>query len=605
MPELAFIAVNHYTPALRFIVKYSIESTRKKNIVSHKSDVRKAGFGGLLIGSLLLGLTSSVLAQGSFLDEFDNPSPIEGVIPWKTTDVHIHPNLKGKTYISREGFVVTSSDVFKAYKHKNNNFKTYPGNRLLEREDHSPIYFRDRNGKTYIALIDLPTLIFQIEPLNLPALQKLLDTQTKKTPFEQRHAALKAISPGFGLAFQRGDWGKWSAKTSMGVWDFPRAVEGRLHLLNYMVNENDQYRKKDHPNTAAYLRKKASKLEKQGKFEEARQLRQRALNIQERLFGIEDIIIVTGLSDLGANLYKQRKYEEAIPLFQRALSIQDQKPGTDSRDTTDILGYLTKTLHAQRKFKEATPFYQRILKIHERKFSKDSIITANSLNYLAINLYMQKKYAEAAPLYQRALKIHETRYGADNPKTADSLNYLAVNLYAQRRYDRAAPLFQRALDIRQHKLGKDNPKTAAARTNLINSHNALAFGFRSKNEHAKAEPHFRKVVQLRRKQPDAEIFKATAYHNLADNLFWQGKIAQAKSQSDQALSIARTLQEDHQNIGIFLRVRARIQQAQGDHQNARKSAEEAITILTRTLGKDHAKTLDAISILANIKKNSP
>jgi tetratricopeptide (TPR) repeat protein len=75
---------------------------------------------------------------------------------------------------------------------------------------------------------------------------------------------------------------------------------------------------------------------KQGKYEQAEPLYQRALAIKERVLGKEHPSTATGLNNLALLYYNQGKYEQAEPLFKRALAIRERVLGKEHPDTKRV-----------------------------------------------------------------------------------------------------------------------------------------------------------------------------------------------------------------------------------------------------------------------------
>ena len=72
------------------------------------------------------------------------------------------------------------------------------------------------------------------------------------------------------------------------------------------------------------------------------------------------------LNNLAALYAKQGKYEQAEPLFQRALAIRERVLGAEHPDTASSLNNLAILYRNQGKYEQAEPLYQRALTIYER-----------------------------------------------------------------------------------------------------------------------------------------------------------------------------------------------------------------------------------------------
>src|SRR5262245_32634562 len=160
------------------------------------------------------------------------------------------------------------------------------------------------------------------------------------------------------------------------------------------------------------------------------------------------------------------KYDEALPFAERALEIRERLLGIEHRDVAAAINSLAGIYTGKGEYVKAEPLYKRALDIREKGLGKDHPDTAESLNNLAALYSEQGKYVEAEPLFKRSIDIYEKTLGKDHPDTAESLNNLALLYVQQGKYGEAEPLHNRALDIREKALGKDHPTTAQSLNNL-------------------------------------------------------------------------------------------------------------------------------------------
>ena len=78
-----------------------------------------------------------------------------------------------------------------------------------------------------------------------------------------------------------------------------------------------------------------------------------------------------GLNNLAVLYRKQGKYEQAEPLYQRALAINEQQLGSDHPDTAQSLNNLALLYRKQGKYEHAEPLLRRLLSISERQLGPD------------------------------------------------------------------------------------------------------------------------------------------------------------------------------------------------------------------------------------------
>jgi tetratricopeptide (TPR) repeat protein len=174
--------------------------------------------------------------------------------------------------------------------------------------------------------------------------------------------------------------------------------------------------------------------------------------------------------DEGVRLHNARQYAEAIPLFERALALQEAVFGEMHLEVARCLNKLGTAHHLQGNYSRAEPLVQRALEIVEAALGENHPEMAAALSNLATLYKAQGNHTRAEPLYQRALAIFEATLGQNHPQVAISPNNLADIYVAQGNYARAEPLYERALTIRKAALGQNHPKVATSLTNLAKSH---------------------------------------------------------------------------------------------------------------------------------------
>ena len=125
-------------------------------------------------------------------------------------------------------------------------------------------------------------------------------------------------------------------------------------------------------------------------------------------------------------LYKQGLYNAAIPLAERALAIHEKVLGKEHSLVATSLNDLAELYDAQGNYQKAEPLLQRSLAIGEKVLGKEHPDVATSLNNLALLYKKQGNYQKAEPLYLRSLAIREKVLGKEHPDVAQSLNNLAL-----------------------------------------------------------------------------------------------------------------------------------------------------------------------------------
>lgn len=163
----------------------------------------------------------------------------------------------------------------------------------------------------------------------------------------------------------------------------------------------------------------------QSKYDQAESLYVRSLDIVEGIidkkllketkpdFGYA--IFIGTLSDSLGEIYSvQNKYQEAKSLYERVINIFEKAYSKDSTYITNPLDKLAIIYQTQGKYKEAESLLQRSLAITENFYGTLKLLNApaylvvsTSLNNLADIYVIESKYTEAEPLYKKSLDILE------------------------------------------------------------------------------------------------------------------------------------------------------------------------------------------------------
>jgi len=190
--------------------------------------------------------------------------------------------------------------------------------------------------------------------------------------------------------------------------------------------------------------------------------------VNEVLPGMEEDLATTpeSLDSMAYDYYRQGRYEQAAGLLERALAMREQELGADHLDTARCLNNLAEVYREQKKYEQAEPLYRRALTIYEQKQGTDHSDTARCFNYLGLLYCDQKQYEQALGFLEHALTIRQHMLGPNHPETAQSLNNLALFYHMQDKYEQAEPLYERALMIYEQELGLQHPETAQCLSNL-------------------------------------------------------------------------------------------------------------------------------------------
>ena len=139
----------------------------------------------------------------------------------------------------------------------------------------------------------------------------------------------------------------------------------------------------------------AAVLLRLGEYEEARDLLERALVIEQAALGQTHPILAQGLNGLGMILKRQGAYAEARARFERALRIQERALGMDHPDTYSSLSNLAHIARRAGALDEARGHFERLVAIQESAVGPDHANTVRSRMWLAQLLAAEGRVLEA------------------------------------------------------------------------------------------------------------------------------------------------------------------------------------------------------------------
>ena len=206
-------------------------------------------------------------------------------------------------------------------------------------------------------------------------------------------------------------------------------------------------------------------------------------------------------------------HEESL---RRALAIQEKTLGTENLSLGGTLDALGGLFSAQERWAEAEVVFRASLSLREAAYSPLHAEVAPALDNLAGVLFQQKRYADAEPLYARSMFIWSAALGEEHPLVAEACDALARTLAFQSKHEAAELSFRRGLDIREG--------------HTIRSLNNTALMAVAQKKPKDAEPFYKVALALldrpRERPADADL-TAQTLSNYADVLNETGRKLEA------------------------------------------------------------------------------
>ena len=169
---------------------------------------------------------------------------------------------------------------------------------------------------------------------------------------------------------------------------------------------------------------------------------------------------------LGQVLLVKGDLHGALRYSERALKIDEQVYGPDHPDVAIDANSIGQILKEKGDLDGALRYSERALKIDEKVYGPDHPMVAIFVNNIGQILQAKGDLDGALRYGERALKIDEQVYGSGHPKVAVRTNNIGLILKGQGDLDGALRNSERALKILEKTLGKNNPTTKIVAANL-------------------------------------------------------------------------------------------------------------------------------------------
>ncbi len=210
---------------------------------------------------------------------------------------------------------------------------------------------------------------------------------------------------------------------------------------------------------------RASVLLRAGRYDEARAVQERALELLLRIHGPDSLDAAMAMTTMGHVLSSIGEYEAAVERYRRALEIKEAVVGPSHPTVAATAVSLAQAYGGLGDNERAVELSRRALAIQEDAFGADDPQLAVALNNLAYGLEGLGLYDEARAAHERSLQIVSRAWGPDHPQLA----YTWLNLSSLERrtghLDAALDAARRAGEILMAAYGPDHPLYAYAANN--------------------------------------------------------------------------------------------------------------------------------------------
>ena len=338
----------------------------------------------------------------------------------------------------------------------------------------------------------------------------------------------------------------------------------------------------------------AYKYYQDGNYPKALEFHAKALNIQEKFLGKDNINIANSYNYIGGDYIMMENYPRALEFLTKALNIEEKVLGKDHPDTATsyyVIGGIYKNIG---NYPKALEFYTKALNIDEKVLGKDHPDTANSYNNIG-NVYNKiGNYPKALEFYTKALSIKEKVLGKDHPGTANSYNNIGYVYGNMGDYAKALEFHTKALDIHEKVLGKDHPDTAT-------SYNDIGSVYSDMGNYSKALEFYTKALNIYEKVLGKDHpYTATSYNHVGLVYSDMGDYPKALEFYTKALDIReKVLGKDHPDTASSYNNIGSVYSGMGDYAKALEFHTKALDIDEKVLGKDHISSINIYNNIGN------
>jgi tetratricopeptide (TPR) repeat protein len=303
------------------------------------------------------------------------------------------------------------------------------------------------------------------------------------------------------------------------------------------------------------------------------------------------------LSDIGLYLLHRAQYGEARNQLERALTIDEAVYGPDDSKVAADLGNLGKVLNALGDLQGARFNLERALTIDEAVYGPNHPHVATSLNELGRVLHDLGDLQGARSNLEKALAIYEAVYGPNHPHVAVGLSNLGGILQDLGDLQGARSNFERALAIDEAVYGPDHPEVATVLGNLGGI-------FKYLGDLVRARSNFERALALYQASYGPQHpYVATALINLGIIFKDLGDLVRARSNYERALAIDEAVYgPDHPEVATDLNNLAQLLWQQGNLRVAQEYLERSNKILRKYLGVAHPNTVSTQKSLETIAR---
>jgi tetratricopeptide (TPR) repeat protein len=287
-------------------------------------------------------------------------------------------------------------------------------------------------------------------------------------------------------------------------------------------------------------------------------------------------------------LFSRELEEDLIPVIPHIEEVANFLVNhLSAEDMVKLFNGLAAFYKGQGTYSLAENWLKKGLSICQNRLGSTHKNTASMIQSLAFLYYLEEKYNAAEILCKQALTLQKNLLGEENLEVADTMDDLAKILTAQDKFIEAQPLYLQALEIRKNILGERHIDVAVSLGNI---------GTNAVRQHlyVEAEHYYLEAIDIESNLDNInQISLAYSFSKLSRIYIPMNRYSDLEKLLDKMLELRKAyFGKKHPFAQRILMNLAKSYKCLGKSNEAKLYFEEALDILTRTLGSDHESTVD-------------
>lgn len=239
-----------------------------------------------------------------------------------------------------------------------------------------------------------------------------------------------------------------------------------LDLMKKALELREKMSGLESPETFAAMENVGEMLKIQGKFKDAAETQRRLMEAQERAYGPDNLQTIAAMNNLAGLYMEIGNYDEAEKFSLETLSRKRRLLGPDHPDTLGSMGNYAALLLSQHNNHEAEIQLRQAIEIMERTIGANNKLTLQTIYNLSLALQRQDKLEEAEAAILRSLVGRQSELGPDHPDILAHKSVLASIKQAQGNGIEALQIWRETAEKSAKALGQEHPRAMMYATNV-------------------------------------------------------------------------------------------------------------------------------------------